>query len=207
MTYVIGLTGGIGSGKTLISDHFSKLQVPIIDTDVIARQVVEPGEKALNDLVDQFGTVILQNNGQLDRSQLRNIAFSNDENKAILDAITHPAIRQEAINQINNTKQAYCLVVVPLLSQASPFTAFMHRILVVTADRATKIERVKVRSNLTESEITRIMSTQLDDKDRLRFADDVINNDGSIGYAHSQVESLHAQYLDLAAFFKTNNNQ
>ena len=197
-SYVIGVTGGIGSGKTLISDRFAELGTPIIDTDIIARKIVEPNQDTLKKLVKQFGKTILMTDGHLDRSQLRDIAFSSRQNKQALDAITHPAIREETHQQIKSATAPYCLVVVPLLNQNSPFIKLMQRVLVVTAKREVKIERVKKRSQLSKEEITTIMQTQLDDSERLRFANDVINNNGSIEEAYEQVDNLHTQYLKLA---------
>ena len=205
MSYVIGLTGGIGSGKTLISDRFAELGVGIIDTDVIAREIVQPGQPALQQLSNVFGEEILEKNGELDRAILRKKAFENDDSKAKLDAITHPAIRLRTVEKIALAPLPYCLVVVPLLSSNSPFIEYMQRVLVVTADRETKIGRVKKRSNLPSEEVERIMETQLDDKERLRFADDVIQNNGSIGEAYTQVEKLHALYLKLSSTFNDNN--
>jgi dephospho-CoA kinase len=198
MSYIIGLTGGIGSGKTLVSDHFASLGVPIIDTDIIARLIVELGQPALIDLVHAFGQSILMQSGHLDRAQLRKLAFADDSSKAVLDSITHPAIRQETLKQIQAADYAYCIVVVPLLVANSPFSSIMKRVLVVTANRQIKIERVQKRSALTPDEIERIMETQLDDQQRRLLADDIIANDGSIKEAHSAVERLHQKYLAYA---------
>jgi len=198
MTYVIGTTGGIGSGKTLVSDHFASLGVPIIDTDVIARLIVEPGKPALAELVQAFGSGILLDSGQLDRAELRKLAFANKQSKATLDAITHPAIRRETFSQIQHANYPYCLVVIPLLTADSPFGELIKRVLVVTAKREVKIARVQKRSGLEPSEIERIMQTQLSDAQRKMFADDIIANDGSIEEAHRAVERLHKQYLELA---------
>jgi len=196
--YVVGLSGGIGSGKTVASDHFSRLGIAVVDTDVIAREVVEPGTAPLNALVDQFGSVILQDNGRLNRAALRTIAFASSDNKAKLDSITHPAIRDETHRQIGLCSTPYCIVVVPLLTADSPFRRIMRRIVIVTAEQEIKIDRVKKRSNLTRDEIVRIMQTQLTDTERLAFADDVIENDKDIAYVHTKVEQLHYIYLKLA---------
>lgn len=198
MTYIVGLTGGIGSGKTVVSDHFAALGVPVIDTDVVARQVVEPGKPALAQLAEAFGNEILQNDGTLDRNKLRAIAFASDQNKHTLDTITHPAIRVETIAQISSVSYPYCIVVVPLLTADSPFNSFTQRVLVVTANHQTKIKRVQKRSNLSEEEVLSIMQTQLSDTQRREFADEVIENDGSIQDAQQQVEELHQYYLELS---------
>ncbi|MBL4673826.1 MAG: dephospho-CoA kinase [Arenicella sp.] len=198
MTHIIGLTGGIGSGKTVISDHFASLGVPVIDTDIIARIIVEPEQPALLELVKSFGKSILLESGHLDRPQLRKLAFADDVSKATLDAITHPAIRQETLEQIQTADYPYCIVVVPLLAANSPFLSIMKRVLVVTANRQVKIERVEKRSALRPDEIERIMQTQLNDQQRSLLANDIIVNDGSIKDAQSSVEQLHRQYLSLA---------
>lgn len=197
MSYVVGLTGGIGSGKTLVSDRFAELGITIIDTDIIARQIVEPGKPVLAELSKQFGNKILHPNGSLNRQALRTAAFSSTQSKAKLDAITHPAIRIETIAQIKRATTQYCVVVVPLLTPSSAFFELLQRILVVTADRETKIERVKNRSQLNQEEVSRIMETQLDDSERLSFADDVIINSGTIEQAYHAVDKLHDQYLNL----------
>ena len=198
MTFVIGLTGGIGSGKTVASDHFATLGVPIIDTDVIARTIVEHGQPALLSLVDFFGETILQSDGSLDRGELRKLAFANEKNKQKLDSITHPAIRSEMFKQISQTASPYCIAVIPLLTADSVFSESLQRILVVTTELETKIKRVMKRSNLSREEVMRIMATQLSDEERLSFADDVITNDGSIEDVHDDVKKLHELYLSFS---------
>ncbi len=195
---VVGLSGGIGSGKTVVSDHFNALGAPVIDTDVIARQIVEPGSPALEQLCREFGNEILLSDGALNRGALRNIAFSSKQNKAKLDAITHPTIRDEATAQVNSLDATYCILVVPLLNAESTFQSLMGRILIVTANREVKIERVMKRSNLSREEVVSIMSTQLDDSQRLSFADDVIENNTSLNHVYIEVEKLHQRYESLS---------
>ena len=194
---IIGLTGGIGSGKTVASDHFGALGVPIIDTDIIARLVVEPGQAALAQLVEVFGSSILKDDGYLNRDALRELAFSNTENKAKLDEITHPAIRNETMRQLANVTFPYCIVVVPLLTKDSPFQGFMQRIIAVTCSEETRVTRVMQRSKLSREAVIKIISTQLTDQQRLEFADDVIANDGTIDDVKKAVEELHEKYLLL----------
>ncbi len=199
---IIGLTGGIGSGKTVASDYFAELGVPIIDTDVIARKIVEPGQPALAALVDAFGDDILleavDGERALDRDSLRKLAFSNAENKAKLDAITHPAIREETQHQLASVDYPYCIVVVPLLTADSPFTQIMQRVIAVTCQTETRITRVMKRSQLSRDAVLRIMATQLTDEQRAAFADDVIANDGTLNDVKLAVEALHETYLELA---------
>lgn len=199
---IVGLTGGIGSGKTVVSDHFNCLGVPVIDTDIIARDIVQIGSPTLDKLVSTFGNQILHKDGTLNRNVLRNVAFSSPEQKSQLDAITHPAIYNEALKQINTITYDYCVVVVPLLIGAdeteSKFFKLMDTILVVTAPKHIKIERIKQRSGLTELEIERIMQNQIDDQSRLSYAKQIINNDSDIASAEQSVEQLHHDYLIMA---------
>lgn len=198
-SFIVGLTGGIGSGKTVCSDHFHTIGVPIIDTDVIAREIVQAGKPALTELCSVFGEQILSDDGSLDRAKLREMAFSSTANKAKLDEITHPAIRHSTRQKIIDVNYPYCIVVIPLLTSDSAFIEFLDRVLLVTANQQTKIERVKKRSQLSRQEVMRIMKTQLDDSARLKFADDIISNDGTIKEAHLAVEQKHQNYLELAS--------
>lgn len=198
MTFVIGLTGGIGCGKTLISDHLASLGVPIIDTDIIARQIVEPNSPTLSELVDTFGEEILLEDGSLNRGQLRKLAFSNSENKQKLDAITHPAILDEAIRQLEQVEYSYVIVVIPLLSTESAFFPFLDRVLTVNTDQETRIQRVMKRNNLPRDTVEKIVATQLTDIQRQQFADDQIDNNGSKQATKQQASQLHQKYLELA---------
>ena len=199
MTLIIGLTGGIGSGKTLISDHFAELGVPIIDTDVIARQIVEPNQPALAALVNKFGEQIIDSDGSLDRDSLRHIAFSSPENKQALDAITHPAIREETIKQVSAVTYPYCVVVIPLLTADSAFAGFLHRIITVSTETETRIQRVMQRNSFTREQVLRVLKTQLTDEQREAFADDIVDNNGSKQAAIDQTNELHRKFLDLCA--------
>lgn len=198
MSYIVGLTGGIGCGKTVVSDYLGSLGVPVIDTDVIAREIVRPGQAALEALVNEFGAHILLESGELNRDKMRGIAFSSQRNKQKLDAITHPAIRRECEKQIAQIDYVYGLVVVPLLTGSSPFLKLMQRVLVVTAERKLRIKRVQTRSNLTREQVEAIMATQISDEQRLDFADDVIANNGTIEEAQRAAQRLHESYLNLA---------
>ena len=198
MTFVVGITGGIGSGKTLVSNHFEELGVPVIDTDLIARQIVEPGSETLDKLSETFGTEILLASGELDRGALRTIAFANAQNKEKLDSITHPAIRAETIRQTEAVTSNYCVVVVPLLTKESPFMAFMDQIITVNADEDIRIERVMQRNQLSRENVSKIVATQISDHERSHFADHVIDNNGSIEQTLQIVEDLHQQFLKSA---------
>ena len=197
MTLVVGLTGGIGSGKTLVSDYLAEHGVPIIDTDLIARQIVEPGQPALASLVTEFGDSILLGTGELNRAALRELAFSSSANKQKLDNITHPAIREETVRQVSQAAFPYCLVVVPLLDANSAFAAFLHRVVTVSTETEIRIKRVMARSSFTRDQVLQIMQTQLSDAEREQFADDVISNNGTKQEAIEQAAALHEVYLNL----------
>jgi dephospho-CoA kinase len=198
VTYVVGLTGGIGSGKTLVSDRFAELGVPVIDTDVVAREIVQPGQPTLIDLVNEFGDQILLENGQLDRDSLRHLAFADDQRKQRLDDITHPAIREATSKHVSAVNYPYCIVVIPLLTADSAFSAHLNRVLTVSCDQEIRVARVMQRNNMSRAEVERIMQTQLSDAERLDFADDVIDNSASKESALHSTDELHLEYLHLS---------
>ncbi|MFC1680223.1 dephospho-CoA kinase [Pseudomonadota bacterium] len=190
----IGLTGGIGSGKTVVSDHFRELGVPVIDTDVIARDLVTPGSEALDAIVKVFGAGILNQNRELDRKRLGQIVFSDPEKKASLEEILHPRIRRETLLRIQNLNAPYCVIVVPLLIETD-FVQFVDRILVVDAPDQDRIRWIKKRSGLSEAEIRNIFAAQTGCEDRLAAADYVVTNDGTLDELRSKVADLHIQIL------------
>ena len=198
MTIIVGLTGGIGSGKTLISDRLGELGAPIIDTDVIARVVVEPGQPALGALVASFGNQILVASGELNRDKLRELAFSSSENKQALDSITHPAIRDETIRRVLTVTYPYCVVVIPLLTVDSAFSEFLHRVLTVSCSEEVRIQRVMARNNFERDQVLQILRTQLSDEQREAFADDIIHNDSTKDAAIAATDELHEKYVDLS---------
>ncbi len=161
MTFLVGLTGGIGSGKTAVSDHFSELGVPIVDTDVIAREVVEPGQLALKEILEHFGKELLSANGLLDRDTLRNIVFKDPEARRKLEGITHPQIRKRTFELAREANFPYCIIVVPLLVE-SGYKELVDRVLVVVADRAKRTGWVRNRSGLSTTEIDAIIDSQVD---------------------------------------------
>jgi dephospho-CoA kinase len=193
----IGLTGGIASGKSLVADMFAARGAAVIDTDVIARDLVRPGEPALQDIVQQFGADILDADGRLDRRRLRELVFADGAKRRALEAILHLRIRREAIRQSAAAGGAYQIIVVPLLVE-SPLRQFMDRILVVDCSEQTQLERLLERDTETEEQARRILAAQADRKTRLGAADDVLDNDGTKEEAATQVEHLHRRYLELA---------
>ena len=194
---LVGLTGGIASGKSLIADMFADLGVPVVDTDIIARQVVAPGMPALDEIRDKFGPDVMQTDGTLDRRAMRDIIFADDVKRRELEAILHPKIRDEAERQVAGADHDYVIVVVPLLV-GSPMQEMMDRILVVDCDEETQVARLVARDVESVAQARRIMATQSSRSERLAIADDVIENNGTIEAAHRLVAALHSNYLKQA---------
>jgi dephospho-CoA kinase len=192
----IGLTGGIASGKSWVAQLFADLGVPVIDTDQIAREVVAPGQPALEAITREFGPEVLAADGELDRTALRNRVFANDEERQRLEAILHPLIRHRAVEISAATGGPYQLMVVPLLIEAG-FEQLVDRILVVDCPEPTQRERLLRRDNEAPEQVDRILSAQLSRDERLARADDVIDNGDSREHTRHQVEMLHREYLAL----------
>ncbi|MGI9261179.1 MAG: dephospho-CoA kinase [Woeseiaceae bacterium] len=199
---IVGLTGGIASGKSLVADLFADFGVTIVDTDIVAREVVAPGSPALEEIRQSFGDQVVADDGTLDRAAMRKIVFSDDAQRQVLEAILHPRIRDESFRQVDAATAAYVIVVVPLLYE-SPMKEAMHRILVVDCGEETQIERLMARDNETREQACRILATQASREERLSIADDVIQNNGDIESVRQAVQQLHERYLELANL-KTN---
>ena len=193
---IIGLTGGIGSGKTEVSRRFEKLGIQVVDADIIARQVVEPKSHALNQITKHFGLHILTEDLQLNRSKLREIIFANPLEKIWLENLLHPIIRAETIKQLNGTTSIYCILVSPLLLEKDQHT-LVNRILVIDTDPALQISRASARDSSSPEQIERIIATQHSREKRLAQADDVITNTGDLNNLDQQVNALHHFYLTL----------
>lgn len=196
-TLRIGLTGGIASGKSTVADMFAEYGVPIIDTDVIAREIVAPGEPALEEIVAAFGRNVLREDGQLDRAALRRIVFSSDERRRELEAILHPGIREAAMRRAASAGGPYQVIVVPLLVE-SPMRHSMDRILVVDAAHEVQLERLLERDTEDPEQARRMIAAQVGRDSRLAIADDVVDNGGDLSETRRQVEALHRRYLELA---------
>jgi len=203
---IIGLTGGIGSGKSTVSHHFESLGVPVIDADVIARELVGPGQLALQEIVQQFGPELLMADGTLDRAQLRQRVFESDakhdNDRKRLEAILHPKVRDSMSQHVtalrdSSTPPAYCILSIPLLIE-SGWTDLIQRVLVVDASPAQQQQRASQRDELSKEQISAIIRNQVDRDTRLAAADDVIHNDTDITALQAQVEALHQRYLQLA---------
>ncbi|HDR4373797.1 dephospho-CoA kinase [Bacillus cereus] len=192
MTVVIGLTGGIASGKSTVSQMFRELSIPVIDADIIAREVVERGKTAYNKIVEVFGTEVLQEDGELDRPKLGSVVFYNEEKRLQLNKIVHPAVREEMNRQkemyIKEGMQAVVLDI-PLLFE-SKLTSLVDRILVVAVKPHTQLERLMKRNNFSEEEATARIQSQMPLEEKVKNADEVINNDGTIMGTKTQLQVI-----------------
>ena len=197
---LIGLTGGIASGKTLVSDFFTALGVPVIDADILAREVVAPGSEGLKKLIDYFSDGILTSNNQLDRKALREIIFKNPSDRKIVDGILHPLIRQrseEGIARYRDQGAAYIIYAVPLLVETKQVSRF-DRVLLVDVPVELQIERIVSRDNSTRDQAQAIISAQASREERRAIATDIISNDKSVDSVREHVMHLHKMYTDIA---------
>ncbi|MEM7433349.1 MAG: dephospho-CoA kinase [Pseudomonadota bacterium] len=193
---VIGLTGGIASGKTTVADLFAELGARVIDTDVIARQVVEPGTDGLAAVVEAFGEDVLNEDGELDRGAMRSRVFADDAARRKLEGLLHPLIQAEAARQASSPLGPYKLLVVPLLTR-SPLSEQMDRIIVVDCDEKTQIARLMARDAESREQALRMLEAQASRSERLSIADDVITNNSTFADLRQQVMTLHESYLTI----------
>ena len=194
----IGLTGGIASGKSTVANYFADLGVPIIDTDVIAREVVAPGAPALDEIREIFGDDVFQLGGTLDRKAMRKIVFSDDVKRQQIEDILHPRIRDAVYQQVTATSGPYLIIVVPLLF-GSTMTDFMDRVLVVDCSEEVQLDRLLARDTENEEQARRMIASQASREQRLSIADDVVQNDGDKEDTRQRVNALHNEYLRLSA--------
>lgn len=194
---VVGITGGIGSGKTTVSDRFGELGVPVIDTDVISKELVEPGLPAFEEIVATFGSTVVGNDGQLNRAILRKIVFENPSKRQQLEEILHVKIRAEVFHQLDALDCAYCIIVIPLLAESKRKYP-LDRVLVVDASTDLQLARAEARGQQSREDLERIIRSQATREERLALADDVIENSGSIDQLRESVNFYHQQYVQLA---------
>ncbi|MEC6899447.1 dephospho-CoA kinase [Photobacterium piscicola] len=197
MTIVIGLTGGIGSGKTTVANMFADYGIDLIDADIIAREVVAVGSVGLTAITKKFGNRILLSDGNLDRSQLRTVIFSDPQLKNWLNQLLHPLIREKMLADIDHATSPYCLLIVPLMIENNLQT-MVDRLLVVDVDQQTQIMRTQQRDNVSLEQINNILAAQASRQQRLDAADDIICNNGDNQALLTQVAQLHLHYLTLA---------
>ena len=193
----IVLTGGIASGKTAVSNCFARLGVPVIDTDLIAREVVEPGQPALDQIAEVFGNDFLDSKSRLNRKKMRQTIFSDPDQKSRLEAILHPLIAEEVARRVKELNSPYCILVIPLYAQSAAYT-WVDRVLVADVREEAQIERVMARDEISRKQAKSILSAQTSRRDRLALADDIIDNSGSLTRLQDKVLALHKKYLKFA---------
>lgn len=201
MTFVIGLTGGIGSGKSAAAARFAQCGAEVIDTDALAHALTAPGGAAMSAILAAFGDTALTAGGALDRAWMRQQVFSNTAMRLQLEGILHPMIRAECDTLLQKSTAPYVILVVPLLVESGQYRARCHRIAVVDCSEAMQIARVMTRSGMDESRVRAIMAVQARRQDRLAAADDVIDNEGDIAVLQRQVDTLDRRYRELASEF------
>ena len=197
--FIVGLTGGIGSGKSTVADQFVALGAALVDTDQIAHELTGPQGTAMPALESAFGPSIINHQGALDRAVMRQLAFSQPEAKTRLESILHPLIRQISADRCSKAATPYVILAVPLLIESGTYRERCDRIAVVDCPESLQIERVMQRSGLSETEVRQIMQNQATRAMRLSLADDVIENSGDLATLAARTEKLHADYLRLAA--------
>lgn len=194
---IIGLTGGVGSGKSTAAERFASHGVPVIDTDIIAREVVEPGQPALQRIVEHFGPGMLDGQGRLDRAALRERVFRDESERRFLEELLHPLIRAASLRRIGEQVALYVIWVIPLLLETGA-AGDVDRVLLIDCPEWQQIQRVRDRDRLAEEEITHIMAAQASRRERQAVADDIILNDGDLGHLYQAVDARHAAYTALA---------
>ena len=194
---VVGVTGGIGSGKSTAARLFAECGAGLVDTDEIALRLTQPGQPAVAEIARRFGPQYLTPAGALDRQRMRSHVFSDPGAKAQLEAILHPLIRMQVAEQVRASDAPYVLVLIPLLVETGGYPTLVQRILVVDADETVQIARTMARSALSEEQVRAIMRTQATREQRLAAADDIIDNNGDLEQLRLQVQALHARYLEM----------
>lgn len=199
MTFIVGLTGGIGSGKSAAASCFEELGATVVDTDAIAHELTAPGGAAIDSIRGAFGDAVIAANGALDRAAMRRKVFADAQAKARLEAILHPLIRAEADRRSAASRAPYVVLVVPLLVESGGYRSRVQRVAVVDCPEAVQVTRVMSRSGLSADEARAIMAAQVGRDARLAVADDIIDNGGELAALRPQVETLHRRYLEMAA--------
>ena len=198
MIYCVGLTGGIGSGKSVASRMFSELGAGVIDTDEISRALTAPGGAAIAPIRKAFGAEFIAADGGLDRARMRELVFRDAQAKRKLEDILHPRIRERLRAAVAAARQPYVLAVIPLLFETGAYADLLRRVLVVDCEESEQVRRASARSGLSAQDVRAIMAAQLPRAERLKRADDVLLNDGGVEALRPRVETLHRRYLELA---------
>ena len=197
MPYCVGLTGGIGSGKSTAAGAFEALGAAVVDTDAISHEITAPGGAAIAAIRSQFGAESVAADGGLDRGRMRGLVFRDPAAKGKLEAIVHPMIREIARARVSAARAPYVVLVVPLLLETGAYREIARRVLVVDCSEARQVERAGARSGLSAGEVRQIMAAQMPRAERLARADDVLDNDGGMDALERQVGALHVRYLEL----------
>lgn len=197
-SFVVGLTGGIGSGKSTVAELFAERGAVVVDTDAIAHEITGPGGAAMVDLAAAFGPRVVRADGGLERTAMRQLVFADPAQRIRLEGILHPLIRERSAQRCRAATSPYVILAVPLLVEAGGYRARCQRILVVDCDEAVQVARVMARNGLAKSEVRAIMAAQAGRRERLAVADDVVHNDGGIEALREQVDGLHARYVRLS---------
>ena len=198
MAFLVGLTGGIGCGKSSVSKIFSDLGIDVIDTDVISRELTQSGGSAIQMIRNTFGDAFITTDGALDRNKMRNLVFSGNDALFKLEKILHPLILEETVLQAKQTHSPYSIIVIPLLFETNDYDNIVQRTLAVDCDEQQQLSRTMARSHLSEQKVRAIMATQLSREARLQKADDIIINNQDIDHLRMQVLQLHHKYLILS---------
>lgn len=199
MPFCVGVTGGIGSGKSRATAMFGELGAGIVDTDAISHEITGVGGNAMPAITEAFGGSVVAADGSLDRAVMRRLVFANPQARKQLESILHPLIREHARHHVAQCGAPYVLLVVPLLLETGSYRDLIQRVLVIDCDESLQIIRTRQRSGITEEAVRAIMTTQLPREQRLAGADDVIRNDGDMAHLREQVTVLHQRYLTMAA--------
>ena len=197
MTFIVGLTGGIGSGKSAASHWFEQQGIVVVDTDIVAREVVQVGEPALQQIQQIFGDWVLLENGELNRKALREHIFNHPNARQQLEAITHPAIRQSIIQQLQQATSPYAILVSPLLFETNQHE-LTHQTLLIDAEEDLQIQRASQRDGQSIEQIKQIIAAQMPRAEKQQLADDIVMNDGNLEHLYQQLAPLHRQYLKQA---------
>jgi dephospho-CoA kinase len=198
VTFVVGLTGGIGSGKSAAAEEFARLGATVVDTDAIAHELTAPGGAAIEGVRRLFGDDCIDARGAMDRGRVRALVFDDAAARKRLEGLLHPMIREQSSRRIAAATGPYVVHVVPLLIESRDYRGRIDRVLVVDCPEQTQLARVSARSGLSEEEVRRMMAAQIPRAERLAAADDVIDNSGSIDDLRRQVQALHRRYLAMS---------
>ena len=198
MTFIVGLTGGIGCGKSSASQFFCDLGIDVIDTDIIAQKLTQSGGTAIYMIKSHFGNAFITPSGALDRNKMRNLIFSDEDARLKLERILHPLIIEESMLEIKQARSSYIILVVPLLLETNNYSNIIQRILVIDCDKEEQVSRTRARSQLSEETVKAIIAAQIPRRTRLEKAHDIIINNQDINYLKSRVLHLHNKYLVLS---------